>query len=375
MKRIGVTGSGGFIGSALMNILALSGDEFEPVGCKREWFDNADDLQRFVEQCDVVVHLAGVNRSENAQELYDVNVSLAERLTAAMESSGRRAHLIFASSVLETGDSAYGRAKRRCVQIMSDWVRHSGASMSKFVIPNVFGPFCRPFYNSFVATFCYQLNRGLTPEIIDDRRVELIYVDTLCRRMINVIRRGVGAGSVETVNIEAEFTASVSQVLELLQSFAKSYDRRGEIPPLKDTNHLNLFNTYRSYASLAIGHPFDLVPVVDQRGAFVEVLREGCGGQVSFSTTREGVTRGNHFHTRKIERFVVLRGRAVVRMRRVGSHDTVECVLDGDHPMAIDMPVWYTHNITNVGQGDLYTLFWINEAYNADDADTFYEQV
>ena len=162
----------------------------------------------------------------------------------------------------------------------------------------------------------------------------------------------------------------------MLERYRETYLEHREIPAFADAFERDLFNTFTCYVDHAAFFPGALEPHADDRGSFVEVLRlHGSGGQVSFSTTRPGITRGNHYHTRKYERFAVIRGRARIRLRRIGGNEVLTFDLDGDQPAFVDMPVWFTHNITNTGDDDLYTIFWISETYDASDPDTFAEPV
>jgi UDP-2-acetamido-2,6-beta-L-arabino-hexul-4-ose reductase len=161
----------------------------------------------------------------------------------------------------------------------------------------------------------------------------------------------------------------------MLESYKKTYFEGYCFPELNSIFEVNLFNSFRSYIDHSSRYPALLKKNVDQRGVFVETIKTSLGGQFSFSTTMPGVTRGNHFHIRKIERFVVIRGRAIIELRRIGTNEKMSFELNGDQPSFVDMPVWFTHNITNVGNEELIALFWINEFFNPDDPDTYYEQV
>ncbi len=144
---------------------------------------------------------------------------------------------------------------------------------------------------------------------------------------------------------------------------------------MKDKNEVNLFNTFRCYIDHDSRYPVKLVQHADPRGVFVETIKLGVGGQVSFSTTVPGITRGNHYHTRKIERFTVIKGKARIQLRKIGTDEVMDFYLDGNEPSYVDMPIWYSHNITNIGKDELYTQFWINEWYNPADGDTYFEEV
>ena len=169
--------------------------------------------------------------------------------------------------------------------------------------------------------------------------------------------------------------AQVSEILELLQKFKKVYQEEGNIPKINSDFEHKLFNTYRCYMDLVTYFPKKYVQHTDPRGAFVELARLGIAGQMSFSTTVPGITRGNHFHTRKIERFAVIKGQALIEMRRIGTDEVLSFELDGEEPAYVDMPIWYTHNIKNIGESELLTVFWINEPYDASDPDTYFVEV
>ena len=167
----------------------------------------------------------------------------------------------------------------------------------------------------------------------------------------------------------------VSEILSKLKSYKQDYFENGCIPELRDSFEINLFNTFRCFIDIDSRNPVKLKLHSDERGSFVETIKANTGGQFSFSTTKPGITRGNHFHTRKVERFTVIKGEARIQLRRIGTGKVYDFSLSGSEPAYVDMPVWYTHNITNTGNEDLYTLFWINEFYDPEDPDTFYEKV
>jgi len=171
------------------------------------------------------------------------------------------------------------------------------------------------------------------------------------------------------------YTIKVSDILERLNEYKSLYFDKGIIPDLSNTFNLNLFNTFRSYIDLEKRYPFSYKVNKDERGIYVELMKQKSGGQVSYSTTKPGVTRGNHFHTRKIERFAVIKGKALIKLRKYGTEKIVSLELNGDEPSFVDMPVWFTHNITNIGTDELVTVFWVNEFYNPEDADTYFEKV
>jgi UDP-2-acetamido-2,6-beta-L-arabino-hexul-4-ose reductase len=373
VTRIGITGQNGFIGSHLYNCLGIE-EGIERIPFERAYFDDPIKLRKFVRSCDVIVHLAALNRHEDMQVLHDVNVGLVEKVVEAMEAEGVKPHVIFSSSSQEERDNLYGASKREGRRLFEKWAARSGGKCTGMIIPNVFGPFGRPNYNSVVATFCHKLSHGEMPEIHVDGSLKLTYVTDLCKDIIRIAR-----GEITDSPYYAPHCAEkkVSEVLALLNTYKETYFEKQIVPEIRDHFEQCLFNTFFCYINHASFFPGKLTPHADSRGHFVEVLKlDKTGGQVSFSTTVPGITRGDHYHTRKFERFAVIKGKARIQLRKIGTDDVLDFVINAEEcPGFVDMPVWYTHNITNIGDDDVYTLFWINEFYDPSDADTYFEKV
>nr|WP_320039455.1 NAD-dependent epimerase/dehydratase family protein [uncultured Bacteroides sp.] len=377
MIRIGITGQPGFVGTHLFNTIGLFKEEFEQVPFEDTFFQTDERLRNFVKGCDVIVHLAAMNRHADQQLLYKTNIGLVRQLIDAMEAEKVMPHVLFSSSTQEDIDSAYGRSKRDGRALFEEWAKRNGASFTGMVVPNVFGPFGRPNFNSFIVTFCYKLTHGEIPQVLQDNVVKLIYVGNLCNYILNKIRKvkDYSLVVVERDMVPDDVEMKVTDVLSLLETFKVLYIEQGIIPELRNKNEVNFFNTFRSYMDYDKHFPVRLVKSIDSRGIFVETAKLGMGGQVSVSTTVPGITRGNHFHTRKIERFTVIKGKARIQLRKVGTEEVLNFDLDGNEPAYVDMPIWYTHNITNTGDEDLYTQFWVNEWYNPEDSDTYIETI
>ncbi|MET3536376.1 polysaccharide biosynthesis C-terminal domain-containing protein [Chryseobacterium limigenitum] len=372
MKRIGITGQNGFVGSHLYNTLGLNPEKFVRIYFEKEFFENSEKLDEFVKKCDVIVHLAAMNRHSDAEVIYNTNINLAEKLIASLEKTQSKAHILFSSSSQEEKDNLYGKSKKEGRELFAEWAKKVGGKFTGMIIPNVFGAFGKPNYNSFIATFCHKLTHGENPTIDNDGEVKLIYIGELVQEIINQIE------TAETKDLyEVPFTSvnKVSEVLSKLEYYKKLYFDNGEIPELKTKFDLDLFNTFRCYFEIKDHYPVKFAQHTDPRGAFVEVIRLGIGGQCSFSTTVPGITRGNHFHTRKIERFAVIKGKALIQLRKIDSDEVLDFYLDGNEPTYVDMPIWYTHNIKNIGEEELYTIFWINEPFNPEDSDTYFVEV
>jgi UDP-2-acetamido-2,6-beta-L-arabino-hexul-4-ose reductase len=388
MIKVGITGQAGFVGTHLYNTLGLNPTKFQRIPFEDSYFQNEEKLKEFVSQCNAIVHLAAMNRHNDPEVIYSTNIQLVKQLITACEATDSKPHILFSSSTQEERDNLYGKSKKEGRELFEQWAKKYNSQFTGLVIPNVFGPFGHPYYNSVVATFCHQLTHNETPRIEVDGELKLIYVGELVDVFINkllghrVPQSNTQSNTVsntakhcETKFIEHTSTIKVSKLLELLKSYKENYFANGIIPNLNNPFERNLFNTFVCYIDHKTFFPFHLDLKTDDRGSFVETVKLNSGGQVSFSTTKPGITRGNHFHTRKAERFAVIKGKARIELRRVGTEEVLSFELDGSQPSFVDMPIWYTHNITNIGDEEVYTIFWISEHFNADDTDTFFETV
>lgn len=371
-KRIGITGKNGFVGYHLYQQIKYACQEFELVEFERSFFENKSTLDSFVKKCDVIVHLAAINRHESSEVLYEVNISLARTLIESLERTGSTPHVILSSSIQEERENLYGLSKKVVRELFSKWSQQSNSNFTGLLIPNVFGPFGKPFYNSVIATFCHQLTNDLLPKIDVDGQLNLIYVGDLVHEIILRIQK---SDNTHYCQVNAGAVQKVSEILKDLKIYKDFYLANGEIPELTSKYHVQLFNTFRSFIDFQSYYPKKLIPHKDNRGSFVEIIRHGISGQTSYSTTLSDITRGNHFHTRKIERFAVIKGKALIQLRRVGTEVVFNFKLEGGHPSFVDMPVWYTHNIKNIGEDELLTVFWINEPFDPKDPDTYFEIV
>lgn len=372
MINIGITGQTGFIGTHLFNFLNLQKDEVQLVPFEDRYFSARSDLEEFVKECDAIVHLAALNRHIDPQTIYDTNIGLVKKLISALEHTGAKPHILFSSSTQEERDNIFGKSKREGRRLLSQWAESNGALFTGMVIPNVFGPFGNPFYNSVVATFSHQLTHDEQPRVEVDAQLKLIYIGDLVRVICYLIKNRVSEGEFK---VSPTDEAKVTEILTLIQNFKDQYLENGIVPDLTDPFERNLFNTFVCHIDHSKFFPCKLKINTDERGSFVETVKLNSGGQISFSTTKPGITRGNHFHMRKAERFAVIKGKARIQLRRIGTDKVTNFDLDGTEPAFVDMPVWHTHNITNIGSEDMYTIFWISEFFDPGDPDTFFEKV
>lgn len=367
MIHVGITGGSGFVGSHLRFFLYEKRNEYECVLIEKADFSHPEQLTQKLTPCDVVVHLAGQNRG-NEDDIYNTNVLLTKQLLDACEKTEKKPKIIFLSSVHNSRDTAYGRSKRDSEALIEAWGKKNSARTVSVVAPNVFGEFCKPNYNSFVATLCSELVEHKS-STVNDAVVELLYVQDLCASIFKLFSDNSHEASFRCAGRKVK----VDEIYNTLTRFRDEYFSN-IIPLFADRFELHLFNTLRSY--LPVKHfPVPLDVKTDNRGSLSEIVKERSGGQAFFSTTHASVTRGNHYHTRKIERFCVIGGNATIKIRKLFSNDIIEYVVSGDKPTYVDMPTFCPHSIENTGSTELTTMFWINEIYDQNDPDTFPEQV
>jgi UDP-2-acetamido-2,6-beta-L-arabino-hexul-4-ose reductase len=363
--KIAVTGADGLLGTHLRAYLkGLPGTEVRPIN--RQDFEQGT-LAEAVAACDVVVHLAGMNRGDDAL-VAETNVALTQQLIGALQQQGSRAHVIFSSSTHIERDTAYGTSKREAAALLHAWAERIGGVCTDLVLPGVFGEGGRPFYNSVVSTFCHQLALGETPTPHNDEPIEQIHAQEVARRIDHLIREGAGG----QVRVHGH-ALTVYSLLATLQEMQGLY-RQHIIPDLRLDLHRDLFNTYRSYL-YPQHYPVALTLHTDPRGSLFEAVKSPNGGQTFVSSTHPAITRGNHYHTRKVERFLVTGGEAEIKLRRLFSDDIQSFRVSGDQPSYVDIPTLHTHNITNVGTDTLNTLFWTHELFDPAHPDTVTELV
>lgn len=313
-----------------------------------------------------LIHLAGVNRAPE-NEVVDGNILFAAQIADALRHAEEPpSRLVYANSIQAGNGTVYGDSKARAGDILAQAACDVGIDFVDLKLPNLFGEHGRPFYNAVTATFCHILSEGGEPVVEQDKELTLLHAQNAADLLTGAASTG--------MQPELEVRESVSGLLQRLSAYATTY-RHGEIPDIASPFERDLFNTYRSYAFDA-QTPLSLTRHADDRGSFFEVIRSHGGpGQSSFSTTVPGVTRGDHFHRRKVERFTVLAGQATIALRRLFTDEVHEFRVSGDEPRAVDMPTMWSHNITNTGSDDLYTLFWSNDLFNPLNPDTIAEVV
>lgn len=355
--KVGITGYNGFIGYHLwVHIKYLCEPDLEVIKLDRSLVD--------VEKCDVVVHLAEKNRGDE-EKIYHNNISSASTLASVMNGNQR---ILYASSIHEDDDSVFGRYRKENKKMFKSWEKSTGGSYSSLRIPNVFGLFCKPNYNSFIATFCHKIIND-EEVVVNNSGVKLIYVQNLCKQIVNIIRE---KGNEENYKIKHDEVCSVNHIHSKLLRFKDEYIDNNIIPILENDFDINLFNTFRSYITDRL---VTMDSHSDDRGYLSETIKTNAGGQSFFSTTKPGYIRGQHFHMRKLERFCVLKGDAEINLRKLGDDEVITYRVSGGKTQYIDMPLFYTHNITPDNDKEVVTLFWQNELLDKENTDTYWEDV
>ena len=362
MKLV-LTGAGGFLGHHIRaRLQAMTGHEVIPVD-RGNWAS----LRRLAKGVGAIIHVAGINRGEPIEVEYG-NVALAEDVAAAVQTSGCNPTIVFANSIHAGNNTPYGAGKARAASLLAAAAERVGSIFVDVQLPNLFGENGRPDYNSFVASFTRAVVESRSPAV-QDRSVELMHAQAAAQVLLNALDRTTSAEMAPRGT-----PTTVRAVLDQLLHFHKLY-LIGDLPPLVHDFDIDLFNTLRA-ALFPQHYPITLAGHTDGRGSLTEVVRSHGGqGQTFVSTTKPGITRGQHFHLRKIERFVVIGGQARISLRQLFTSEVVHFDVDGKTPAVVDMPTLWAHNITNIGKSDLTTIFWTHELFDPAAPDTFAETV
>ncbi|MFT3780863.1 MAG: NAD-dependent epimerase/dehydratase family protein [Nibricoccus sp.] len=371
MKTVLVTGARGFIGKHLVE--ALRRDTSLQV-IEYDLGTPAEILTAGLQQADVVYHLAGVNRPKDPAEFTSGNTGLTEELCTALSSFGRTPLVVLSSSIQVGLDNPYGVSKKGAEDALARWARGTGGRVVVFRLKNVFGKWCRPNYNSVTATFCYNIAHDIPIQISDSsREIDLVYIDDVVSGLLAIDASTVSQGDAVYREIAKSHKTTLGRLAELIQFFRRSRQTL-ELPSFADEFTRRLYATYLSHLDRdQFGYALD--QKTDSRGTLAEFIKQPHFGQLFVSRTKPGVTRGNHYHHTKTERFFVVEGEALIRLRHVGGDSVIEYRVSGGGLKVVDIPPGYVHSIENVGSTDLVTLFWASEIFDPAHPDCIFQNV
>jgi len=364
--KILVTGAKGFIGKNL--VCALAARRPDDVVLQIDAENTPDELARALGEADFVFHLAGVNRPLDEREFQAGNADLTAQICDQLLRLGRPVPLAISSSVQALLENPYGVSKLKAEKAVEAYARKSGAPAMIYRLKNVFGKWCRPNYNSVVATFCHNIARDLPVTASDpDREIELIHIDDVVSCFLRNMENAAGRG-IRYLEVEPVYKTGLGALAELVRSFR---GMRGtlHVPDFSGEFARKLYGTYLSYLA-PDDFAYDLERKEDARGGLAEFVKSPRFGQIFISRTHPGITRGNHYHDKKTEKFLVVEGNAVIRFRHVLGGDVMEYRVNGEDMRVVDIPPGYTHSIENVGAGELVTLFWSAEVFDPSRPDT-----
>ncbi len=369
-----ITGAGGFVGKNLVATLRTAGYTDLMLFEKD---DTPETLADYCRRAAFVVHLAGINRPTDPSEFYTGNAGLTDTLLADLEAAGNTAPVLVTSSTQAELDNDYGKSKRQAEEAIFAHRRRTGAAVYVFRMPGVFGKWCRPNYNSVVATFCHNVAHGLPIQVRDSAfSLPLVYIDDVVACILAAFDGDVmmDRSATPICHMHPIHEVTLGRLAELIQGFAAGRTSLA-VPDLAPGSfEKKLYSTYLSYLpSDQFSYPLEMH--TDNRGSFTEFLRSPERGQVSINISHPGIVKGNHWHHTKNEKFLVVKGEGVIRFRNIFSREVIEYHVSGDKLEVVDIPCGYTHNIENVGTEDMVTVMWANEAFDPDHPDTFFEPV
>lgn len=371
LKTILVTGSGGFLGRNLIQRLSTR-DDIHII--EHEVHNSRDDLDKALHVADVVVHLAGVNRPKTSDEYISGNVDFTKLICDTLRAGNKNPKIIMSSSIQAELDNPYGVSKRLAEEELRRFAKESGAEVVVFRFKNLFGKWSRPNYNSVVATFCHNIARDLPITVTDpDKRLELVYIDDVVQSLISEIENKNVNKDFRFANEIEGFNVKLGDLAATIQSFRDSR-KTCMLPVFSDRFTSCLYATYLSYLD-DDGLAYDLDQKTDDRGALAEFIKSPHMGQVFVSRTKPGITRGNHYHHTKAEKFYVVEGTGIIRLRHLATGKTVEFKVSGERFKVVDIPPGYTHSIENVGATDMVVIFWASEVFDPERTDTYYCEV
>lgn len=381
--KVLVTGAKGFVGKNLVAQLnnikdgkaRCYGDLKVDAVYEYDIDSTIEELDAFCKDCDFVFNLAGVNRPQNQEEFMQGNFGFASTLLDTLKKHGNKCPVMISSSTQAALDNPYGESKRAGEQLMFSYAEETGAKVLVYRFPNLFGKWCRPNYNSAVATFCNNIANDLPIQVNDPKVVlNLVYIDDLVDEMIAALK-GEERRKEQFCEVPIVHSVALGEIVEMLYKF-KEQPQSLIIPEIPNNSFIKkLYSTFLSYFPKE-KVAFPLKMNIDDRGSFTELLKSKNVGQVSINISKPGITKGQHWHNSKWEFFIVVAGHGLIQERKIGSDEVIEFEVSGDKIEAVHMLPGYTHNIINLSQTEnLVTVMWANESFDPNKPDTFFEVV
>ena len=371
MQTVLVTGSNGFIGKNLIEGLK----RYENIEIRRfDVNDNIELLAKHLKDVDIVFHLAGVNRPKDIAEFKIGNVDLTRNIVDIVAKNNADIPIVLPSSIQAGLENPYGISKKQAENILIEYSRKNNAKIYIYRLPNVFGKWCRPNYNSVVATFCYNIANGIEIQISDsNKEIELVYIDDLVNEFVHILSDNDKEAETFFYQINRTFKITLGDLAKTIYQL-RDIRQTLMIPDLSDDIVNCLYATYLSYLD---EDDFSYKPNLkeDGRGKLFELLKSRHFGQIFISSSHKGVIRGNHYHNTKIEKFCVIKGTAVIKFRHIFKDEVLSYHVFGDNIEVIDIPPGYTHSIENLGEDEMIVLFWASQIFDPEKTDTYFEEV
>ncbi|SCZ76088.1 capsular polysaccharide biosynthesis protein CapF [Acidaminobacter hydrogenoformans] len=365
-----ITGSKGFIGKNLIAELR-NFTEFHILEYNLE--TEPDLLGKYCQEAEFVFHLAGINRPQDPKEYMKGNFGFTSLLLETLKKQRNLCPVMLASSIQAKLDNPYGRSKRAGENLLFEYGAETGANVLVYRFPNVFGKWCRPNYNSAVATFCHNIASDLPVQVNDPEVImNLVYIDDVIQELILALNGKCNRNG-RFCEVPVSYSIKLGDIVKQLYAF-KEGRKNLCVPDMSEKFTKKLYSTYLSYLPQdQFSYPLKMNE--DHRGSFTEFIRSLECGQVSVNISKPGIVKGNHWHNTKTEKFLVVSGKGVIRFRRIDSEEILEYPVSGDILEVFDIPPGYTHHIENLGGIDMVTIMWANEPYNPDKPDTFFMEV
>lgn len=368
--KILVTGAKGFIGKNL--IAELNNRKFEEI-CEVDIDTNKNLLEEYTKDCDFVFHLAGVNRPEKDEEFMNGNFGFTSELLSLLKKYNNKAPILITSSIQAERDNPYGLSKKAGEDLIFDYGKENSIKTYVYRLPNVFGKWSRPNYNTVVATYCYNIARDLPIQVNNpEEELNFVYIDDILEEFVGALDDKVNKSN-SFCFVPVTHNVKLGELAEIIKSFKESRTNLS-VPNMENPLVKKLYSTYLSFLpENEFAYPLKMN--VDNRGSFTEFLRTGDRGQVSVNISKPGITKGNHWHHTKNEKFLVVSGEGLIRFRKIDSEEIIEYRVSGEKLEVVDIPIGYVHNIQNIGKSDMVTIMWANEAFNSKKPDTYFLEV